>query len=315
MNKFIKLKQKYLEKKISKAEYITAAYENHNILFEYSYLLEKGEISEIRIRKGTVEFFFPHFDSWLLAPPAQRRVAPIESLNFDAYELIETQIMDVLAKDSKVILDVGANIGYFSVRFAKINKNIQVHAFEPVPSTYDFLTANISRNKVGLRVKPYCIGLSDQCGSFDFHMEPMNGTNASLLNVSNAHDSKKVKSNTLTMDQFCQDRSIKPDFIKCDVEGAELLVFKGGLSTILQNTPVVFTELLRKWAKPFGYHPNDVISFFLEMGYECYGIFDEGCRSIKEVTDESAETNYVFLNSEKHNNIISVLNSHGLLDK
>ena len=313
MGNILELRENYLEKKISKEEYIATAYEYHKSLFEYSYLLGKGEISEIRIKNGLVEFYFAEFDFWIVAPPAQRRVAPIESLNFDAYERTETQIMDVFVKNSKVILDIGANIGYFSIRYARVNPKARVHAFEPVPATYDFLTTNISRNNLGLTVKPYCIGLSDHSGSFTFYTEPLNGTNASLLNVSNAENSKKVLSNTLTMDQFCFDRSIEPDFIKCDVEGAEFLVFKGGKSTLMQNTPIVFTELLRKWAKPFGYHPNDVIRFFEELGYQCFGVFEDGCKAIKEVNDHSTETNYIFLSIEKHKTILSNLNDEGLL--
>jgi hypothetical protein len=40
----------------------------------------------------------------------------------------------------------------------------------------------------------------------------------------------------------------------------------------------VFAELLRKWSKPFGYHPNDMLTFFAEFGYECFAV-GEGWRA------------------------------------
>lgn len=63
------------------------------------------------------------------------------------------------------------------------------------------------------------------------------------------------------MDDWNKENNIYPDFIKCDVEGAELLVLKGGEETLKSKKPVIFIELIRKWAQKFNYHPNEVIKF------------------------------------------------------
>ena len=90
------------------------------------------------------------------------------------------------------------------------------------------------------------------------------------------------------------------DFIKCDVEGAEFMVLKGGKQTISEKKPVLFLELLRKWSKEFGYTPNDVIKFMREIGYECYCIRNKKLSKITEITEETVETNFVFLHKDKH---------------
>jgi FkbM family methyltransferase len=183
----------------------------------------------------------------------------------------------------------------------------RVHAFEPMPQAHAFLQRNIAANGVGERVTSYNYGLSEACGSFEFFIAPTGGTNASLLNVAGAADARSVMGLTLTLDQWVRNQQLKPDFIKCDVEGAELLVFRGGRETLARDKPLVFAELLRKWAKPFGYHPNDMLAFFRELGYRCYAVGTAGVRRLDEVSDQTPETNYAFVHAEVHGAAIQAL--------
>lgn len=61
-----------------------------------------------------------------------------------------------------------------------------------------------------------------------------------------------------TLDDYTAETKIRVDFIKCDVEGAELLVFKGAIDTIARDKPVIFSEILRKWSAKFNYNPNEI---------------------------------------------------------
>lgn len=72
-----------------------------------------------------------------------------------------------------------------------------------------------------------------------------------------------------------------------------------------QYTPVVFSEMLRKWSAKFGYTPNDIIKFFKNLGYRCFVIADEEkLRECPIVTENTVETNYFFLHEVRHTNII-----------
>jgi hypothetical protein len=108
-----------------------------------------------------------------------------------------------------------------------------------------------------------------------------------------------------TLDNYMAVNNIeKIDFIKCDVEGAEYFVFQGGHKTLGENKPIVFTEMLRKWAAKFGYSPNDIIAYFTNFGYKCF-VSDAGkLRQFGTVTEETLETNYFFLHGIKHQEII-----------
>ena len=102
-------------------------------------------------------------------------------------------------------------------------------------------------------------------------------------------------------DYFSSSEITRLDVIKCDVEGAEFLVYKGGRDTIKKFKPIIFSEMLRKWSKKFNYHPNDVIVFFNELDYDCFGIGNSKLRLINSVDTETKETNYIFVPKNKTN--------------
>ena len=304
------LKAQLREGSLSKPEFIRQALLIHQTLFAYTEVARTTDIREIRIRADGVLFVLGEEGGRLICPENEARVAPIEVANFDRYEPHETRIMDVLAQNCTRIVDVGANIGFHAIRFAKRLPRAHVHAFEPTPGTYGFLQRNVAENAVGERVTCFNYGLSDRSGATEFFVAPTAGTNASLVNVAGAQDARRVVGLTMTFDEWASNHGLEPDFIKCDVEGAELLVFRGAQRTLERCRPMVFTELLRKWSKPFGYHPNDVLAYFEQLGYECLAVGEAGVRRLHEVTDETIETNYAFLHVREHAQLIDRLLTH-----
>lgn len=294
------LKQQFQLGTLSKPDYIRSALVVHQTLFEYVDITRNTDVKQILICADGVSFVLGDERIRLYAPENEARVAPIEVMNFNHYELAETRVMDLLAANARSILDVGANIGLHSIRFAKRFPAASVYAFEPLPTSHAFLQRNVAANAVGDRVSCFNYGLSETCGTVDFFISPAAGTNASLLNVAGVQDARRVACLTLTLDQWSANQGVGPDFIKCDVEGAELLVFRGARATLVKAQPMVFAELLRKWSKPFGYHPNDMLAFFAELGYQCFAVGETGVRRIADVTDNTQETNYAFLHGQKH---------------
>ena len=301
------LKSQFQSGQISKPEFIRECLVRHRALFDYVEIVRSTDIIEIRIADDGVSFVMGEEEIRLYCPPDEARVAPREVMNFDRYEPEETRVMDVLAVGATNILDVGANIGWYSLRFAKRHPEARIFAFEPMPTSYTYLQRNVAANNVGARVTTFNYGLSDSSGVVNFFISPTGGTNASLKNVAGAIDAMPIVGLTLTLDQWVVNQGVLPDFIKCDVEGAELLVFRGGHATLISQRPVVFAELLRKWSKPFGYHPNDMVCYFAELGYVCFAVGPAGVRRLAEVTDETVETNYAFLHGEKHSQLVTAL--------
>ena len=233
-------------------------------------------------------------------------------LCFGNYEELETKmvlkILNGLNKDNFAFCDIGANLGWYSLNVKKNYLNSIIYAFEPSPVTFKKLENNLLLNNIKID-KIENIGLFDQEGKLDFYFNEIESGSSSLTNIREDENVKKIQVNVTKLDNWVKDNKIeKLDFIKCDVEGAEYFIYKGGIETIKKFKPVIFSEMLRKWSKKFGYHPNDIIEFLKNVGYNCYVINSNlGLTEIKEVTEETVETNFFFLNQENHKDIINSL--------
>jgi FkbM family methyltransferase len=74
------------------------------------------------------------------------------------------------------------------------------------------------------------------------------------------------------------------EFIKCDVEGAELLVLRGGEETICKFSPLLYLEACTEWAAQFGYHPTHLVQHLRRKGYNTFywiGAYDGMVRPLK----------------------------------
>jgi transketolase len=114
-------------------------------------------------------------------------------------------------------------------------------------------------------------------------------------------ENREVSVEMTTLDAFSAAAKLsRIDLIKCDVEGAELFVLRGGLSTIERTRPVLMLEMLRKWARVYGYHPNDIIALLAPLGYRCYSLADGALCEHVRIDDETLPTNFFFLDPERH---------------
>lgn len=147
------------------------------------------------------------------------------------------------------ILDIGANIGVYTLLFCEYITagDGHVFSFEPVPSTFRRLESNIAINRIPAgRVSAHNLALFDQNGSVTINVydqrefSGLNTIGERNLKIGGKRLSKSsVEIACQTMDNFVTDLDIQDiHLIKIDVEGSEFAVFKGGAKTIkrcLQN--------------------------------------------------------------------------------
>jgi hypothetical protein len=105
----------------------------------------------------------------------------------------------------------------------------------------------------------------------------------------------RVKVPLMKMDDYCADKGVYPDFIKIDVEGAELFVLKGADHVLKSKRPLIFTEILRKWCAKFGHKATDVVDFLKGYDYTPYVIRSTELVELDSITDETIDTNFVFV--------------------
>ena len=110
----------------------------------------------------------------------------------------------------------------------------------------------------------------------------------------------------MKLDSFANLNKYQVDIMKIDVEGFEMSVIEGAANVINTFRPTIVIELLRKWMKPFGYSPQDVLQFLIGLGYVCFEIGDKNLRRIKVIDESTAGNNFIFVHSKniKHNQVI-----------
>lgn len=282
--------------------------ERHRLIAEHTAVLAGTNIASLVIEPTGLSATLDNGLSFALDPDALRE-APNIILAQGGYESFELALISRLARGAEVIFDIGANIGWYSLHLAQQEQQARVYAFEPVPTTHLRLLANLGRNAAGNRVTPVKDGLSDASGEFDMFVPATSGSPAASLNdLHPGEGSRRVTCRFTTLDEFVEENGIaRIDFLKCDVEGAELRVLKGGMKSLVRFKPAIVIELLRKWSAAFGYHPNDVIDLFNGLGYVCYGVGERALTEISRVTEETRETNYVFLDPARHPCVDAVL--------
>jgi FkbM family methyltransferase len=297
----------YLIGDISKPEYIKKMYQKHHyMLFEYAEYIRQTNISSIEILDDKVIFSSRDKGIKMISPKGEHRVAPIETLNFLDYESSDSEMIMRLISPDDCIIDIGANMGWYSINIAKTFPNSMVYAFEPIPKTYSYLLQNIEINQIN-NIKSFQFGLSNEQKDLTFYFYPEGGVNASLANVSEREDVELINCHVERLDDFTKSNNLKVNFIKCDVEGAEIFAFRGGIETIKRDQPIVFTEMLRKWAAKFNYHPNEIITLFSELGYQCFVTANDKLVEFFIMDENTVETNFFFLHHEKHANKIKNL--------
>ena len=232
--------------------------------------------------------------------PEDVRAAPNMALLEGSYEPQELALLSGLARTCRVIFDVGANVGWYAVQLARTTEaDSRVFCFEPVQATYDRLAENVTLNGLDGKVRLFNFGLSDVAGPAEFFLPAFSGSvAASARNLHPEENATRLSVRLEVADDFVEREQVgRIDLIKCDVEGAELSVLRGARRIIERDKPIIFLEMLRKWASHFDYHPNDIISLLRQSGYRCWGVGKSSLREIDVVTDETPETNYLFLHS------------------
>lgn len=293
------VKAKYQTGVLAKAQYIDEMHVLHHALFEYADFMTATDMARIEITDHQVVMVSRASGVKIICDRFNKRLAPLEILNFGAYEKIDSDMILRLIKPGDIVLDVGANIGWYALNIARLTSAAQVLAFEPVPTTFAALQANIQLNQV-TNITALNLGFSDHAGEAVFYFPPGGSDNASAANLSEREDVQTARCQMTTVDEFAAARQLSINFIKCDVEGAELLVFQGAVETLRRSRPIIFTEMLRKWSAKFNYHPNDIIKLLSELGYRCFTAKGARLMEFLKMDDTTLETNFFFLHVDQH---------------
>lgn len=231
---------------------------------------------------GTEMYWAKRVAREILGLPQWPKSARIIPQNF------EEQIYMAAVEAGDICYDVGAFQGDVSILLAKLaTPTGRVIAFEPNIKMYGVLCHFIQEDiyaKAPVLTLP--VGLSDKASTGVIsipHGKPGLGSMTCAPEWQEAvsatpSDIETVSCNFTTMDEIIDDgRYSTPDFIKIDVEGAELLVLKGGRKAFDRgHRPIMLIEMLAPWERAFRYGPWDALNWLRKYGYEFFFACPEG---------------------------------------
>ncbi len=192
------------------------------------------------------------------------------------FETKETDYIKQLIKRDWVCLDIGACFGWYTVLFSQLaGNNGSIHAFEPIPDNRECLDANLSLNGcTNVVVNNYALG--EESSITQIYI-PLDGVSGSLRAHATVSKCKVLDVKVSTLDQYVSNNGIgRIDFIKADIEGAELLMLKGAKETLKRYHPILMLEIQSHSTKLFGYKPEDVFDFLHEIGYAGFYVTQQG---------------------------------------
>lgn len=161
------------------------------------------------------------------------------------------------------ILDIGANVGYFSMLFSKKYPKAEIFSFEPFPNTYKRLTDNINLNNA-VNVKPYPFAVSDFNGTADFYSFEWAGCNTMIDRKFDDGHYDKTTVNVLAFDDIFAKTGVNEfQFGKIDCEGSEYQIFLNSKDESILKIKNYIIEVHedKKYSK------EDLIKRFESLGY------------------------------------------------
>lgn len=220
------------------------------------------------IQKNLVKFYYnKHRKDKVIIEGQVMYLDKKDSLNLSLgnFEDFEKDLVKRLVKKGDTVLDVGANIGYYTLIFAKlVGKNGKVYAFEPDIDNFRLLQKNVRINN-----HKNVITINKAVGDYNkkirLYRSKENMGNHKIYDDHSSRDSIEVK--MMTLDKF---KNRKIDFIKIDVEGAEPAVIKGGKNLFLKNKPIIFTEFYPLLINQFGTDWKKYLRDLSSLEFEFY---------------------------------------------
>ena len=160
-------------------------------------------------------------------------------------------------KSTSVCFDVGANVGFYTLLFARYGS--LVYAFEPVPRNLAYLSRTLECNKLkNVVVVPWA--LSDTFGARSFELHD----NCALGRLGPGGQPAV----TISLDEFCETYHAEPDLIKIDVEGAEEAVLRGGRRMLERKRPALLLSVHSRELRA------KCLGILCQMGYNLFKPLD-----------------------------------------
>lgn len=198
---------------------------------------------------------------------------------YGVWEPVNTKFFIQLLKPGMICYDIGANIGYYTLIFARaVGESGSVLSFEPISSVRKSLVENVVLNNYSHIVKVIDTALSDTESEIEMYLGDASNMGTSSFARPKNFSGKSETVKTLLLDNLIKrDNLYKlPDVLKIDVEGAELKVLRGMNTLLSTNSIDIFVEIHDWTLKKQGDSAKQVFDYLASLSYKGYLIRRKG---------------------------------------
>lgn len=185
------------------------------------------------------------------------------------FEEHETKLFKTLIKSGMVVIDIGANIGYYTLMASRlVGPKGRVIAFEPEPHNYELLERNVKANGLN-NVMLHKKAVADKSGAIELFVDSQNYSNPTIGKNRFGERAHKISVESITLDEFVVKEldGANIDFIKIDVEGAEGHIIKGAQNVLTRQRPIITMEFWPQALRNAGTEPADLLNKMTEFGF------------------------------------------------
>ncbi|MFT5206905.1 MAG: FkbM family methyltransferase [Candidatus Omnitrophota bacterium] len=221
------------------------------------------------------DFFVMRFakDREFKATPKLKKRAEFQMVkNGDCVD--ETRSFLKLSNSHRVLFDIGAADGIFSLLHCNAHPQNQSVAYEPSEVLMHELKSNMSLNALNDRVTYRQIAVGKEGVNTQMYL----GDRNYVRPFSSTKNATKLEVPTTTLDSDCSKLHLVPNIIKIDVEGYEYEVLLGAKVVINQHKPLIFLELHLNELERIHNRSKDILEWLINQGYGLYSFTDQELR-------------------------------------
>lgn len=249
------------------------------------------KLTELSISKSRREIRHAHIEGFQMLVFANEDVGRL-IYNIGSFEPKETAFFKSIIQSHFVCLDIGGNVGYFTMLMAKYATQGVVHVFEPIAINAAIIRTNAELNEFA-NVTVNNVAVGDKPGIVKFTIAS-DSAYSSMHSTKRRPDSKVIDVPIITLDEYLLNNKIaKIDLMKVDVEGAEEMVVRGAqilLSDPSRRPSTILIELYNENLVQFGTDVTNVIQRMLGYGYTAH-VLVNGQR-LKPYSQDMANRHY-----------------------
>lgn len=230
----------------------------------------------LSLKNFKIKIALDNFLGILYFPKNDEVISKEISLN-GVWEKNEVEWLKKTVKSGDVCINVGANVGYFSILMSMlVGQSGKVYAIEPNPALIPFLKANVLRKQIGpIQILPFAAGSKSEflnlflnetnCGDNRLFDPRITNGGGNYIDHGFSIEPNFVRVPVLPLDEIIKNEKV--NVVLIDAQGWDFEVIKGMNEIISKYKPYILMEYVPQWFRDMGISPLEIIENLIDLGY------------------------------------------------